>query len=396
MPIPTPFHNRTAALCRSAEWRDWAGYQSAVTYEPSHEYEYYAIRNAAALIDISGLFKYSLEGPDAADLVDRVVTRDISKCKIGQVMYTPWCDEAGKVIDDGTVQRFADNIFRITSAHPNLRWFQDCALGMDVDIRDISENQAALSLQGPNSRNILKEIVSGANLDNLKFFYLAKGQIDGFEVVVTRTGYTGDLGYEIWAERKHAEALWDAIISAGRAYGIAPVGLAAMDITRIEAGFLLLDIDYISSNKAIIEAQKSSPYEIGLGWAVKLKGADFVGKRALLHEKENPGKWAFVGIEIDWVEMEKKYLEEDLPPQVAGRASRVSVPLYINNRQVGQATSSTFSPILKKYIAIGTVERQYAAPGTALEFEITVEYSRYKTAAKIVKLPFFNPERKRR
>lgn len=395
MPLPTPFHARTAASCRSAQWRNWSGYMSVISYGHTHDYEYFAIRNSAGLIDVTPLFKYEINGPDAANLIDRIITRNAHACRIGQVLYTPWCDDAGKMIDDGTVQRLGEQRFRMTSARPALRWFQDCGYGMEVQIEDLSASVAALSLQGPNAREILRQVFSGADLDKLKFFYLAEGEIGGFPVILTRTGYTGDLGYEIWVANAHAESLWDILMEAGRGYGIAPAGLDAMDIARIEAGLLLTDVDYISAEKALISSRKSSPFEAGLGWAVNLNKPRFVGRPALAKEKAAGSPWRFVGLEVSWKDIERLYAAVDLPPQVAGKASRVAVPLYAGKRQVGQATSSTFSPLLKKFIALATVEQKYADPGMVLDYEITVEFTRKRAEAAVVKLPFFNPERKR-
>jgi aminomethyltransferase len=395
MPTPTPFHSRTSVLCQSYDWRNWAGYLAVSVYEISHEREYYAIRNSAALIDVTPLFKYEITGPDAARLVDRIITRDVGKCAIGQVMYTPWCDEHGKIIDDGTVSRLAENHFRMTAADPNLRWFQDCGFGLQAAVKDVTTELAALSLQGPNTRKILKEVVTCTDVESLKFFRLTHGQIDGFPVTITRTGYTGDLGYELWVAPEFAERLWDVLMEKGKGYGITPAGMVAMDIARVEAALLLTDIDYISSHKALIEARKSSPFEVGLEWTVKLDKAEFVGRKALLAEKERGAKWKFVGLEVHWDDLEKLFAAVDLPPQVAGRASRVAVPIYKNGKQIGQATSSTFSPILKKFIAIGTVESQYAVLGAQVEMEVTVEFVRQRAAATIVKTPFFDPPRKK-
>ncbi|MCH8957057.1 aminomethyl transferase family protein [candidate division KSB1 bacterium] len=395
MPIPTPFHPRTSELCKSHEWRNWSGYLAAIKYGPTHDHEYYAIRNSAGLIDVNSLFKYEITGPDAAGLVDRIITRDVSKCKVGQVLYTSWCDEAGKMIDDGTVQRLEENYFRITAADPSLRWFQDCGLGMNVKIENVSEKLCALALQGPRSRDILKEIFTGPDLDSLKFFWLTHGEIDGFPITITRTGYTGDLGYELWVDPENALKLWDALMETGRGYGITPAGLDALDVARIEAGLLLIEVDYISSMKALIEARKSSPFEAGLGWSVKLDNKDFVGRKALLAEKEKGSKWNLVGLEVKWQDIEKLFDAVDLPPLVAGTASRLAVPVYKSGKQIGQATSSTFSPLLKKQIALATLKTPYAEPGTKVNFEITVEFVRHIAEATVVQTPFFNPERKR-
>lgn len=395
MPIATPLHSRTAALCQTQEWRDWSGYLSAITYQPSHETEYYAVRNAAGLIDVSPLYKYEISGPEASRLVDRIITRDISGCAVGQVLYTPWCDENGKVIDDGTVTRLADQRFRITAADPSLRWFQDCSYGMDAEVRDVSTALAALAIQGPSSRAILQACLSGIDLDHLRYYHASAASLDGSLLTVTRTGYTGDLGYEVWIPAEQAETFWDRLMAAGGGYGLQPVGLAALDMLRVEAGLLLIDVDYSSVRSAHIESQTSSPYELGLGWAVDLDGADFVGKRALVAEKGRSATRQFVGLRVPWADLERLFGAVDLPPQVAGRASRIPLPLYAGGRHVGQATSMVFSPILKEYIALGTVERRYAKPGQALQMEITVEYERQRATATVSKLPFYNPLQKK-
>ena len=397
MLLETPFHPRTAALCHHRRWRNWSGYAIALGYEPSHEYEYYAVRSGAALFDISPLRKYEITGSEAGALMDRIVTRDAATCPEGHVLYSPWCDEAGKLIDDGTVQRMSADSFRVTAADPCLRWFQDCALGMDADVRDISLELAALALQGPTSRDILARLVTGADIVSLPYFGLAEGSVGSVPVTVTRTGYTGDLGYEIWIRPEHALDLWDALMETGRGYGIAPAGLDALDVARIEAGLLLKEVDYVSAWTALIESRKSSPYEAGLGWAVQPRpGRDFVGRRALEREAAQPSKWAFAGLEVDWPRIERRFASVGLPPLVAGRASREPVPIFAAGTQVGFVTSSTFSPILKKYIALATLQRDFARPGGRVDFELTVEFVRHEVPATVVGTPFFDPARKRR
>lgn len=396
MLVETPFHPRTSALCHSRRWRNWSGCASALGYEPGHEYEYYAVRSGAALFDVSPLRKYEVTGADAAALLDRVVTRNVFCCADGRVLYTPWCDEAGKMIDDGTVQRVSADTFRVTSADPCLRWFQDCALGMDAEVRDITLDIAALALQGPTSREILERVVTGADIAALPFFGLAQGSIGAAPLTVTRTGYTGDLGYEIWVGAEHALGVWDALAEVGRGYGLAPAGLDALDVARIEAGLLLKDVDYVSAWTALIESRKSSPYEAGLGWAVQPRpGRDFVGAGALAREAASPSEWGFAGLEVDWPQIEERFAEVGLPPLVAGRASREPVPIYVGGKQVGYVTSSTFSPILKKYIALATIRRKAARPGRRVKFELTVEFVRHTVPARVVKTPFFDPARKR-
>jgi aminomethyltransferase len=387
----TPFHSRTAPLCVSHAWRRWAGYVVASSYELSHEREYHSIRSSAALLDVSPLYKYLIKGADAARLLDRVVTRDVQGMKIGQVAYTTWCDAAGKVLDDGTVARLGEEEFRMTSADPNLRWLQDNALGLQADITDVSESIAALSLQGPASRAILGEL---GEVD-LKYFRLAATTLAGIPVTVSRTGYTGDLGYEIWVPAEQALALWDALIAAGTGYGITPCGLLALDVARIEAGLMLIDVDYVSARKALIDAQTSSPYELDLGWTVNLKKEQFVGKTALAAEAERGSEWQFVGVEVEWDSLERLYAEVGLAPRLPNAAWRTSVPLYAGGEQAGYATSGGWSPLLKKYIALAHLRSPFAAAGTSLEMEITVEHKRKRASARVVKKPFFDPERKR-
>jgi glycine cleavage system T protein (aminomethyltransferase) len=394
MPVGTAFHERTFQLCESLSYREWSGYYTVSSYEPHHEHEYNAIRNAAALIDISPLFKYRVCGKDATRLVDRIITRDMRKVSVGQVVYTPWCDERGKVIDDGTVSRLEENTYRWTAADPSLRWFTQNATGLDVEIEDISETVAALALQGPTSGCLLKGLVPDADIEHLKYFRVTKGTIAGVPVEISRTGYTGDLGYEIWVASDEALRIWDALMSAGQAFDIHPAGMLALDVARIEAGLLLIEVDFNSSKKALIDEQKYSPFEMGLGRLVHLEKNRFVGQAALIAEKKQGPAREIVGLEIDWPEVERLYEIVGLPPAVSPIASRVAVPVFKDGTQVGKATSSTWSPTLKKMIALATVGSAHAKPGTKIQFEITVEAVRHRVAATVVKMPFFNPKRK--
>ena len=392
--ILSPFFERTTKLNESQEWRRWSGYLAATNYELTHENEYFAIRTKAALLDITPLYKYIISGSDAQQFLDRLVTRNIGICKVGQVMYTPWCDEDGKQIDDGTVQRLANDKFRITSAEPNLEWIEQNAAGMNLTITDDSKTTAALALQGPNSRAILNSIASDS-LDSLKFFWMLNTQFHDISVTISRTGYTGDLGYEIWMDPKDALSVWDLLMDKGKSYGITPTGLQALDMARIEAGLILLDVDYISARHAIIEPRKSSPYELGLGWAVKMKKKDFIGKKALKAELSRGPKWNLVGIEIEWEELENLYRDAGLAPSLPSTAWRTSTPLYHGDEQVGYATSGCWSPILKRYIALAHVKSEFSQLGSKLKFELKVEHFRKLTPAKVVNTPFFDPERKR-
>ena len=393
MPIGTAVHPRTLALCESLNYREWSGYYAVSAYETHHEHEYNAIRNASALIDVSPLFKYLVTGPDAARFADRLITRDVSKMSVGQVFYTPWCDEHGKVIDDGTVSRLGETRFRWTAADPNLRWFRQNAAGMNVNIDDISEEVAALAVQGPTSARLLRA-VSDADIDRLRYFRVTSGLIGGVRVEISRTGYTGDLGYEIWIPAAHAVTVWDALMEGGRAFDIRPAGMLALDVARVEAGLLLIDVDFFSSKKALIESQKYSPFEMGLGRLVSEGKGRFIGQQALRAELQRGAARQVVGLQIEWTEVEALYDKVGLAPAVGATASRVAVPVYSGNRQVGKATTTTWSPVLKKMIALATIDRPHHAHGSKLQIELTVEAVRYRVGATVVPTPFFNPPRK--
>jgi glycine cleavage system T protein (aminomethyltransferase) len=390
----TPFHARTAPLCVSHAWRRWAGYIVASSYELTHEREYHAIRSAAALLDISPLYKYRISGRDAARLLDRVVTRDVGRGRVGQVLYTPWCDSAGKVLDDGTIARIDEDVFRMTCAEPNLRWLEENAHRLDVSIEDVSESVAALALQGPLSRAILQRLAD-AEMAAVPYFGMVSTSLRGIPVTVTRTGYTGDLGFELWLDANDAIRVWDLLMEAGAPYGLTPAGMLALDIARIEAGLMLIDVDYVPARKALIASQTSSPFELDLAWTVQLGKADFVGKRPLAMEASRSPQWKFVGVHIDWEALERLYDEAGLAPQLPHTAWRTSVPLYADGKQIGYATSGTWSPLLKKYIALAHVAARWAENDTPLEMEITVEHRRNRAAARVVRKPFFNPDRKR-
>jgi aminomethyltransferase len=390
----TPFHERTAPLVRAQTWRRWAGHQVASAYDPHPDREYAAVRNAAALFDVSPLYKYRITGRDAARLLDRMVTRDVTKCAVGQVLYTPWCDAQGKVIDDGTVSRLDDGTFRLTSAEPNVRWLTMNAVGLDVAIEEISARTAALALQGPLSRTILQQL-SPANLGALRYFRLVHTTVCDIPVTISRTGYTGDLGYELWVDAERAVALWDALMEGGAGYGITPAGIWALDIARIEAGLVMLDVDYYSAHHALIEDQKSFPDEINLAWTVNLEKGPYNGRRALRAARAGRQGWAFVGIEVDWVSLERLFAKKGLPPQLPNVAWRTSAPVYRDGEQVGYATSGCWSPLLKKSLALAHLRAPHFEPGTPVEIEVTVEHHRQQADATVRKLPFFDPERKR-
>jgi aminomethyltransferase len=394
VPVGTAFHERTLALCESLNFKEWSGYYTVGAYEMTHEHEYNAIRNSCALIDVTPLFKYRVTGPDATRLVNRVIARDINKVAVDQVIYCCWCDSAGRVIDDGTVTRLGENDYRWTAADPSLRWFQQNALGLDVHIEDISEKVAALALQGPTAGKLLHAIAD-ANIAGLKYFRVVHGKIAGVPVDISRTGYTGDLGFELWIPWKNAIKVFDELMSKGRPFDIHPAGMVALDIARIEAGLILIEVDYISSKRALIEQQRYTPGEIGLGKLVDPKKETFVGRDALAEEARKGGPARrLVGLEVNWSEVEALYEKIGMAPQVPATASRVAVPVYRAGRQIGKATSTTWSPTLKRMIALASVSRESAALGSTLSMELTVEAVRKAVSVKIVPLPFFNPPRK--
>ena len=394
VPTGTAVHDRTLALCDSLSYREWAGYYAVSSYEVHFHHEYNAIRNAAALIDISPLYKYLVTGKDATRLVDRVVTRDVSKVAVGQVLYTPWCDEHGKVVDDGTLTRLDETTWRWTAADPTLRWIRENSAGLDAAVEDVSARVAALALQGPTSARLLRA-AADADIAGLRYFRFTRGSIAGVPVEISRNGYTGDLGYEIWMPWEQAGKVWDRLIEVGRGYDIRPTGMLALDVARIEAGLLLLEVDYVSCRKATIEEQKSSPYELGWDRLVSLDKGPFVGRAALQAELRGGGpSRRLAGLEIEWGSVEAAWAKFGLTPSVSAAASRVSVPLYRGRRQVGKATSTTWSPTLKKMICLASVEAGLASVGTEMEIEITVEATRLRAAAHVVPLPFLNPPRK--
>ena len=394
MPIGTPFHSRTAALSASQNWRNWSGYFVAGSYDVMHDYEYHAIRNSAGLIDVTPLFKYEIKGRDALKLVNRVMTRDAAKCAVGQALYGCLCEDDGAVIQDGTVFRLAEDHFRFHLADPSLRWLRLNALGLDVFVEEVSEQIAALALQGPNSFKILEQVVD-VDLAKLRFFRLVEGKIRDMPVVVSRTGYTGDLGYEIWLKSENAEPIWDVLMERGRDFGIKPAGILALDVARLEAGFILLEVDYIGAEKALICSQRYSPFEIGLGWTVSLEKERFIGAESLRRLNNSRPSRQIVGLNVILEDYEDLYRQVGLPPYFPLTAWRGSVPVYHDERQVGHATTGAWSPTLKKYVALATVEKEFSEPGSDLDLEVTIEHKRKTTRVNVVKLPFFDPPRKR-
>jgi aminomethyltransferase len=390
---PTPFYPRTSLLCDSYSWAEWSGWLTANTYDIDHTHEYIAVRTACAVFDSSPLYKYLIHGPDALKLMNRVVTQDVARYAVGRSMYTPWCNDDGKIIDDGILARLEEQTFRLTAADPTFHWLEDNAIGLDVTVEEVTEALAVLALQGPYSRDLLKT-VSDADFDQLPYFSITNTMLAGIPVTVSRTGFTGDLGYEIWVESHQAVQLWDALFEAGRAYRLRPFGEYALDMARIEAGLLLAGVDFHSSKKVLHAFQKSSPLELGLGWTVNLNKEFFVGQGALKRELARGPTWITMGLEVDLKSLEAIYAEFGMPLELPYESWSEAVPIYSGGRQIGKATSGTWSPMLKKNIAIARLKPHFARPGTSVDMEVTIDAQRRQARATVVKMPFFNPPRK--
>ncbi len=396
MSYPSPFHERLVALNETWKYKDWAGILAPCRYIENHVYEYTAFRHSTGMLDVTPLYKYEVKGKDAGLFLARITSKDVRKLKPGRVTYLCWCDDDGKVIDDGTVSRIDEDWYRMSAAEPQYKWLTSLAQGLRVEIEDISRTTAAVAVQGPTSRSVLEACTEG-DVAALKFFGTMPGRIAGKDVRISRTGYTGDLGYEVWTSWADGLSVWGEISRAGRNFGLMPCGLDALDMARIEAGFVLLGVDYFSAPHTTIPKKKYSPFEIGLDWTVELDRADpFIGQRALaIEKKQSKTPRVLVGLELDWDHLESMYVAHEMAPQLPAGASRESLPMYSGGRQVGRVSSSTWSPTLKKYLALGTVIPELSREGTMLDVEHTVLFERCTVRAKIVKRPFFDPERKR-
>ena len=397
MSVGTAFHPRTSELNTKMAWGEWAGYWSAAVYADFHDIEYNAIREAAALFDTSPLYKFFVSGPDAARLLDRVVTRDVTKLAVGRVLYTPWCDDQGKVLDDGNLARIAEDRYLLTAADQTLRWLRMNAAGLEVEIEDVSEDLAGLGLQGPLSRDVL-ERSTGEDWKDVRYFGHRRTAIAGVEIDVTRTGFTGDLGYELWVPNEGAVAVWDAVWEAGQDHQIRPIGVRALDVARVEAGLMMVDAEYTGARHATSTAPEEfySPFELGLGRLVDLGKENFVGKLALEQEQAAGGpKRRLVGLHIDWAGIESMFAKHGLAPAISAVVQRDPVPLYKQGRKVGRATSVAWGITIKKMVGFGSVPPSLASPGTRLSIEWSVEGERGKVPATVVELPFLDLPRKR-
>jgi aminomethyltransferase len=396
--LGTPFHSRAEAANATREWEEWAGFLAAPSYALSPDIEYAAVREAAALIDVSPLCKYRIAGLDSLALIDRVITRDARRLTPGRVIYTPWCDEAGKVVDDGTIAALDDGTYRWTAADPQLRWLELNARGLDVTIEETTERIAAVALQGPRSRAVLDDAAGpGPSFADLGYYRRRAATIAGIDVDVSRTGYTGDLGYEVWVGAEDAPAVWDALVEAGRSHALRPAGLRALDLVRLEAGLILLGVDYTSCRHAAIPEHAFSPEEIGLGRLVDFDKGPFVGRRALAAERAGGGPARrLAGIEFDWAGIEERAAAVGLAPAVPSTVSRTPVPVFApDGPQIGRITSSGWSPIRKAFIGLATLDAPWARAGGRVEVEWTVEARRSKVGGRVVGLPFVDLPRRR-
>ena len=394
----SPFHERTAALNETALWSHWSATLAAMRYQVSVKAEYTTVRNAAGLFDVSPLYKYRFSGPGAERFLSGVMARDPRTLKPGDAQYALWCDDRGRLVEDGVLMRDGEQEFVLTSAEPNLDWFASLVGPRDqVAIEDISDDWAVLALQGPRSRGLLKGMDS--RTDQLAYFGHGQATIGGKEVRVSRTGFTGDVGYEIWCRREDALPVWDAVWAQTRGHGVLPFGLQALYMLRIEAGLLLLGVDFQNARFAWTDADRATPYELGLGWALKGLEADdrkLIGKRALLREQEEKtSRFRTVGIAVDYWDWNRLHEEAGLLPEMNEIPIQAEQYLYDEaGKQLGYATSFMYSPVLQRHIGIARVPLDRAKPGSRVFLETAINHRYVYVAAETTRLPHFNPSRK--
>jgi aminomethyltransferase len=393
----TPFHERTSALNDTGLWEHWANSLVAVRYQMSEKFEYFAIRNAAGLFDTSPLYKYRLRGPDAERFLAGVLARDPRRCPVGKAQYTLWCDDRGFVIEDGVLLHVADGEYLLTAAEPNLAYFDGLVGRLDVAIEDETDAWGILSVQGPYARDLVGTVAPGAA--NLGYFDLTRTQAAGVPAMVSRTGYTGDLGYEIWVPAEGALKVWDAVTKAGAGRGVIPFGMTALYMARIEAGLLLLDVDFHSSRFAWTDADRSTPIELGLGWMVKDapdNGRTFIGADAIRRElREKTSRWQLTGLVIDWRDYDRIYDAAGLIPPKDHTPIQDEYYVYDDAlNQLGYATSQMYSPMLQRHIALARVPLDRTAPGSRVKLEMAVAHRYEYFDAQVARLPLFNPPRR--
>jgi glycine cleavage system T protein (aminomethyltransferase) len=393
----TPFHERTSALNQTHLWSHWSGHLAADRYQMSDKLEYFAVRNAAGLFDSSPLYKYRITGRDAERFLSGILARDIRACQPGSAQYTCWLDDRGFVIEDGVILRLGRDEYLLTSAEPNLAYFEDRIGRHEVRIEEVSHDLGTLALQGPRSRDLLKRVVP--QVEHLPYFGVAKGEIGGAGVTVSRTGYSGDLGYEVWIETPDALHVWDTLWESMDGHGVLPFGLAALYMLRIEAGLLLLDADFDSSRFAWNDAHRSTPIELGWGWMFRGLATDdraFIGRRALEREiADGTSRWKMSGLIVDWQDYDRVYDAAGLIPPKDHTPVMEDWMVYDDDDQrVGYATSFMYSPILQRHIAIARIRPDLAAIGTKVNLEFTVDHHYEQVAAHVARQPLYNPERR--
>lgn len=393
----SPFHDRVAAANQTSLWSHWSGHLVVDKYQMSEKFEYMAIRNAVAMFDSSPLYKYRIVGPDAEKYLGGVLTRDIRTCRPGQAQYTIWCDDRGFVNEDGVVFRHAADDFLLTAAEPNLSYFQNLIGADRVEITEVTHDWATLAVQGPRSRIVLASLAP--EVDQLGFFDHTSAKIGDAPVTISRTGFTGDLGYEIYCASADAGAVWDAVSEAGTPHGLLPFGQTALLMARIEAGLLLINVDFEASRLAQNDEHRSTPIELGLTWM--LKGIDddsrpFIGRKAILREKaEGSSRWKMMGLLVDWDDYDRKYTEAGMVPPKDHTPVHEDMMVYDDQVQrVGYATSFMYSPVLQRHIALARIRPDMAKPGTKLNLEFTINHHYLQVGAHVVRTPFFTPDRK--
>jgi aminomethyltransferase len=393
----TPFHERTSALNETGLWEHWSGYLAAVKYQMAEKFEYFAIRNAAAIFDTSPLYKYRIHGPDAEAFLAGVLARDIRTCAPGHAQYTVWCDDRGFVVEDGVVLRHASDEFMLTSAEPNLAWFGDLIGRGRVTIHEVTEDYGVLAFQGPKSREILAQLAPA--VAELPYFGLTPATIGKASVTISRTGYTGDLGYEIWVRPEDALAVWDALWEAGRGRGVIPFGMTALYMARIEAGLLLLDVDFESSRFAWTDEHRSTAVELGLGWMLRdVATTDrvFIGRNAIRREiAERTSRWRLTGLILDWQAYDRIYDAAGLIPPKDHTPIQDEYYVYDDaGAQLGYASSLMYSPMLQRHIALARVPLALATPGSRVRIELPVSHRYEYVDAHVARTPLFNPPRR--
>ncbi|MDX6366216.1 MAG: aminomethyltransferase [Nocardioidaceae bacterium] len=393
----TPFHDRLSELNRTGLYSHWSGYLSALRYDMSAKHEYFAVRNSAGFFDTSPLFKYWIRGKDAERFLAGVLTRDVRQCRPGRAQYTIWCDDRGYVLEDGVVFRHSETEFFMTTARPNLGYFSDLIGRLSVEIEDVSDDFGVLAVQGPRSREILETLTPDVN--GLAFFDLCSTKIGTAPVTLSRTGYTGDLGFEIFVGADDALPVLDAVIDAGAGRGLRPFGEDALLMTRIEAGLVLIDVEFSSSRLAYNDNERITPRELGFGWMLRgIDAADrpFIGRAALRRElADKTSRWLTVGLGVDWQQFDRLHTEAGLlTPKDETPLSYESMLYDDEGQRIGYATGLMYSPMLQRHIAMARVRPDLASPGSRVNLEITIDH-RYRTvAADVARLPLFNPTRK--